>query len=165
MQVLTKPIYRVANFEISTEQNCLRRDGTDQYLRPKSFQVLIYLLDNRQRVVTKEELIQSIWNDVAVTDDALVQCLIEIRKALGDNSRYPRFVKTLPKIGYRFIGEVEEFIPTEATLQTEEITTLQIEIETTVSETTAGEPENPHIITSSPYGFLSTTKSLRVVVL
>lgn len=162
MQVLTKPVYRGANFEISAEQNCLWRDGAEQYLRPKSFQVLIYLLDHRQRVVSKDELIQTIWNDAAVTDDALVQCLIEIRKALGDNSRQPRFVKTIPKIGYRFIGEVEEFIPAEATIQTEEITTLQIEIETTESEPHLNQPNSLPPVASTARGFFTLPKLGRV---
>jgi tetratricopeptide (TPR) repeat protein/DNA-binding winged helix-turn-helix (wHTH) protein len=150
MQVFTKPSYRIANLEVSTEQNCLRRDGFEQYLRPKSFQVLIYLLENRQRVVTKDELIKTIWNDAAVTDDTLVQCLIEIRKALGDKSRNPRFVKTIPKIGYRFIGVVEEFLPTQATLQTEEITTLQIEIETTIDKAPTDKQIPNSLLDASP---------------
>jgi tetratricopeptide (TPR) repeat protein/DNA-binding winged helix-turn-helix (wHTH) protein len=73
--------------------------------------VLIYLLEQRQRVVTKEELFEHIWPDVAVTDNVVEHCLAEIRKALGDNSRQPRFIKTIPRAGYRFIAPVEEIAP------------------------------------------------------
>ena len=56
-------------------RGCLRRNGEEIYLRPKTLQVLIYLIEQRGRLVTKEELMESIWKDTAVTDDALVQQL------------------------------------------------------------------------------------------
>jgi len=101
-------IYRLDGIEIDALQVCLRRDGREQHLRQKTFQVLVYLLEQRQRLVTKNELIDHIWLDTAVTDNTLEQCLAEIRKVLGDNSRQPRFIKTVPRAGYRFIGQVEE---------------------------------------------------------
>jgi tetratricopeptide (TPR) repeat protein/DNA-binding winged helix-turn-helix (wHTH) protein len=107
-------IYRVADFEIDASQFSLKRAGQAQHLRQKTFQVLIYLLEQRQRLVTKEELFEQIWTDSAVTDNALDQCLAEIRKTLGDDSRQPRFVKTIPRAGYRFIGSVEEIRATQA---------------------------------------------------
>ncbi len=129
MKLLAQRIYRVADFEIDPSQSLLKCRGEEKHLRHKSFQVLVYLIEHRQRVVAKEELIKTFWSDTAVTDDALVQCLIEIRRTLGDDSRQPRFIKTIPKIGYRFIGDVKELFPVEATLQTEEITSLRIEVE------------------------------------
>src|SRR6185437_82824 len=101
-------IYRLEGIEVDPSQVCLKRDGTELHLRQQTFQVLIYLLENRQRVVTKNELIERIWAGTAVTDNALEQCLAEIRKVLGDDSRNPRFIKTVPRAGYRFIGGVEE---------------------------------------------------------
>ncbi|HKZ77041.1 MAG TPA: winged helix-turn-helix domain-containing protein [Pyrinomonadaceae bacterium] len=89
-------IYRLDDIEIDTSQVCLKRDGKEQHVRQKTFQVLVYLLEQRQRVVSKHELIEAIWPDTAVTDNALEQCLAEIRKALGDDSRHPRFIKTIP---------------------------------------------------------------------
>jgi DNA-binding winged helix-turn-helix (wHTH) protein len=101
-------IYRLDGIEIDTSQVCLKRDGQEQHVRQKTFQVLIYLLEQRQRLITKDELIEHIWPDTAVTDNTLEQCLAEIRRVLGDDSRHPRFVKTVPRAGYRFIGAVEE---------------------------------------------------------
>src|SRR6185436_12409478 len=100
-------IYRLDGFEVDASQVCLTRDGKERHLRQKTFQVLLYLLEHRERLVTKDELIESIWEDTAVTDNALEQCLAEIRKVLGDDSRNPRFIKTVPRAGYRFIGSVE----------------------------------------------------------
>src|SRR5207253_6998761 len=66
----------------------------------------------------------------AVTDDALVQCVMDIRRALGDDSRRPQFIKTVPKIGYRFIGELESDRPESlATVETEEGTSVTVEFE------------------------------------
>ncbi|HEY0347835.1 MAG TPA: tetratricopeptide repeat protein [Pyrinomonadaceae bacterium] len=101
-------LYRLSGVEIDTSRFCLTRDGEERHLRQQTFQVLIYLLEQRERLVTKDELIDHVWRDTAVTDNALEQCLAEIRKVLGDDSRNPRFIKTIPRAGYRFIGKVEE---------------------------------------------------------
>ena len=104
-----KPNYHLAeNIEIDTLRACLRQGDNEHYLRPQAFDVLVYLVEQRQKVVSKNELNQKIWKDTAVTDAALSQCIFEVRKALGDDSREPRFIKTVPKLGYRFIGCVEE---------------------------------------------------------
>ena len=108
MNPAEKQIYRFADVEVNTSQNCLKRGGCEQHLRQKAFSVLIHLLEQRQRVVTKDELMESVWKDTAVTDDALVQCIKEIRRSIGDDSHQSRFIKTIPKTGYRFIGEIEE---------------------------------------------------------
>lgn len=109
-------IYRLDGIEIDAARFCLTRDGEERHLRQQTFQVLIYLLEQHERLVTKDELIDHVWRGTAVTDNALEQCLAEIRKVLGDDSRNPRFIKTVPRAGYRFIGKVEEVsAETEAT--------------------------------------------------
>lgn len=84
--------------------------------RPKVFDVLIYLVDNRERVVSKEELFSALWSGTATTDDALVACIGEVRRLLGDDSRHARMVLTIPKKGYMLTGvidAVEESQPVE----------------------------------------------------
>lgn len=101
----------------------------------KTFQVLLYLLEQRERLVTKDELIESIWQNTAVTDNALVQCVVDIRKALGDDSRHPRLIKTVSKVGYRFIGQVEEFYSVgSASIETEEITSVEVEFKEEITD-------------------------------
>lgn len=107
-----RPLYRCENVEIDAELGCLKREGEEQHLRQQSFHVLLYMLEHRQHVVSKEELIGNFWRDTAVTDNAVVQCIAEIRRALGDDPREPRFIRTLPKTGYRFVGAVTEVHPT-----------------------------------------------------
>jgi len=104
-------IYRLDGVEIDTGHLCLRRDNQEQHLRSKTFQVLVYLLEQRHRLVSKDELIERVWAGTAVSDNTLEHCLAEIRKILGDDSRNPRFIKTVPRAGYRFIAQVEEIDP------------------------------------------------------
>jgi DNA-binding winged helix-turn-helix (wHTH) protein len=108
MKGIDQRIYRFADVEVDPAQGCLRRNGQEQYLRQQTFQVLLYLLERRDQLVTKDELIERIWQGAAVTDNALAQCVTDIRRALGDDPRQPRLIKTIPKAGYRFIGLVEE---------------------------------------------------------
>lgn len=125
-------MYRIDDIEIDIERACLRREGEETHLRHKSFQVLAHLVKNRDRLVSKDELFQSLWPDTAVTDDVLVQCIRDIRRAIGDNPHSPRFIKTVPRSGYRFIGSVDEndFRPE----YTEEITRVEFEIEEDIDE-------------------------------
>ena len=83
----------------------MRGDG-EIVLRPKSFDVLRYLAENPGRLVTKDELIEKVWAGIAVTDDSLVQCVKEIREAIGDEPHH--VIKTLPRRGYLFAAEVTE---------------------------------------------------------
>ena len=98
--------YRVGDIVIDRALACLRAGGEEQHLRPKAFQTLVYLIEHRDRFVSKEELMRVVWADAIVTDDALVQCVHDIRKALGDSAVNPRCIKTLPKVGYRFVAPV-----------------------------------------------------------
>ena len=108
MESSEKQIYRFADIEVDLSRNCLRRGNKEEHLRKKTFSILVYLIRERGRVVTKEELFATAWKDTAVTDGVLLHCIKEIRQALGDDSHRPRFIKTVPKTGYRFIGEVRE---------------------------------------------------------
>jgi tetratricopeptide (TPR) repeat protein/DNA-binding winged helix-turn-helix (wHTH) protein len=130
MKAVNRPLYRFEDFEVDEAAGSIRRNGQEQFLRQKSFQVLVFLLENRDRVVTKHELIKAIWEDVAVTDDTLVQSVMEIRRALGESARHPRLIRTMAKSGYRFIGRVEE-CSSEApmVIQTRQSTTVELEYE------------------------------------
>lgn len=91
---------RFDGFVIDLARGCLRRDGTDVKLRPKSFEVLRFLAENHGRLLSKEVIISAVWKDAFVTDNSLVQCLIEIRRVLGDGSQ--TIIRTVPRRGYIF---------------------------------------------------------------
>ncbi len=149
-----KQIYRFKGVEVDLSRECLSIDGEERHLRQQAFQVLTYLLERRERLVTKSELFESVWQNTAVTDDGLVQCVKEIRRALGDDTHHPRFIKTVPKSGYRFIGEVEE---NSNGRFTEEVTRYDIEIEEYIEHTpvaTAGEETRSHSGFTYPLRYL-----------
>lgn len=85
-------------------QRCSLQRGMDQIeLRPKAFDVLRYLVENAGRVISKEELIRGVWPGLSVTDDALVQCVSDIRHALSDEAHC--LIKTVPRRGYLLAAE------------------------------------------------------------
>jgi len=90
-------------FTLDLTLGCVKRGDEEVSLRPKSFAVLQYLVENSGRLVSKAELMGVVWPDTAVTDDSLVQCLIEIRRALGDGTQ--QLIKTVPRRGYIFTME------------------------------------------------------------
>lgn len=104
MQHLQHQILSFECFTLDLTRGCLLNGTEERKLRPKSFEVLKVLVENAGRLISKEELIGRVWPDTAVTDDSLVQCLIDVRRALGENG--PRLVKTVPRRGYIFEAEV-----------------------------------------------------------
>jgi DNA-binding winged helix-turn-helix (wHTH) protein len=94
-------------FVLDPVRGALLRDGSDVRLRAKSLDVLGYLVRHPGRLIGKQELMDAIWPDAAVTDDSLVQCLVEIRRALGDDQAW---VHTARGRGYRFDGAVRPIV-------------------------------------------------------
>jgi DNA-binding winged helix-turn-helix (wHTH) protein/tetratricopeptide (TPR) repeat protein len=97
------------DFTLDLERGCLFRGADEIKLRPKVFEALTYLVDQHNRLVSKDELIKALWTDSFVTDDSLVQCLVELRRALGDEGQ--ACIKTVPRRGYIFTAEVRDVPP------------------------------------------------------
>lgn len=104
-------VIHLSGVEIDVRAERVRRADTECRLRHKTFEVLLFLIENRNREVSKAEIFERVWGGVAVTEDTLVQSIVEIRKALGDDPHSPRFVRTIPRVGYRFIAPVEDVSP------------------------------------------------------
>jgi predicted ATPase/DNA-binding winged helix-turn-helix (wHTH) protein len=97
--------YCFAGYTLDVKRGCLHGAAQGEIeLRPKSFAVLRYLIENAGRLVSKEELLQAVWSRVVVADESLTQCVSEIRRAVGDGSQ--RLIKTVPRRGYRFNAPV-----------------------------------------------------------
>ena len=84
----------------------LRRGGRELHVTPKSLAVLSFLAGHPGKVVAKDDLIHAVWQDVAFSDSALTSCIKELRRALEDDAKCPRFIETLNRRGYRFIAAV-----------------------------------------------------------
>src|ERR1700693_1293569 len=94
---------RFDRYVLDLHSGRLLLDGNEITLRPKTFAVLNYLIENAGRLVSKDELFAAVWPNLAITDDALVQSIGELRRALGDDG--PRLIRTVPRRGYRFESE------------------------------------------------------------
>ena len=97
-------IYEFGEFRLDVAKGCVLKDGDEIKLRPKLYEALQYLLQNCGRLVAKQELIAAVWPGAFVTDDSLVQCVLELRRALGD--REQKLIKTVPRRGYIFTATV-----------------------------------------------------------
>ena len=86
----------------------LNRAGEVIPVAPQVFDILIYLVRNRDRVVSKDDLIDAVWNGRIVSDSALTTRLNFARTAIGDNGEEQRLIKTFPRKGFRFVGAVQE---------------------------------------------------------
>jgi len=96
--------YRFGDFTLDVGRGCLLKSGIEVKLRPKLYETLTFLVKNPGRLIAKQELIEAIWPDSFVTDDSLVQCVIELRRALADHGQ--QLLKTVPRRGYVFAAEV-----------------------------------------------------------
>ena len=97
------PRYRFSEFILSPRRRLLIRNGRELPLIPRYFDLLVFLIERRSEAVHRREIFERIWSDVIVSDSALSQAVRTIRRVLGDDSREPRFVRTVSRHGYRFV--------------------------------------------------------------
>jgi class 3 adenylate cyclase/tetratricopeptide (TPR) repeat protein len=108
--------FRFEEFALDLRRGCLLDDGGEVELRPKSFEVLRYLVVNAGRLARKDEIISSVWSNLAVSDASLAQCMSEIRFALRDHDQH--IIRTVARRGYLFAAPVtrsERVAPQRAT--------------------------------------------------
>src|SRR5262249_17821147 len=95
------PVSVFGPFRMDLARERLWRDGEAIRLRPKSWDVLRYLVERPGLLITKEAIHQEVWHDTAVSDDTLTQSIGELRRVLGDDPRTPRFIETVHGRGFR----------------------------------------------------------------
>jgi TolB-like protein/Flp pilus assembly protein TadD len=110
--------YRFAEFEIDLSQQELRRLGEPVHIEPQVFDLIVHLVRNHDRIVSKDELIETIWNGRIISEAALSSRINGARRALGDNGTDQVFIRTLHKRGFRFVGHVQAISAPEADVET-----------------------------------------------
>lgn len=108
MTVSLKTNYVLGEFEIEPDNRRLLRGGEPVHLTKKPFGVLLYLIENRERMVSRKELLDVFWDGHEVYEETLTKAIGAIRKAFGDTKEQPHFIQTQWAEGYRFIHPVEE---------------------------------------------------------
>ena len=103
---MSSPQWHFADFRLDLANACLWRGGEAITLTLKAFEVLHYLVTHPDRLVTKDALLDAVWPETAVSDAVVRVAIGELRRALGDMVRAPRFIATVPRRGYRFLAPV-----------------------------------------------------------
>ena len=101
-------MYRFDDFLADPKTWRLSRDGHEMHLEPVVLRLLVYLIENRERLVTRQELMDTVWGDTVISESALTKAVARLRKALGDDFTTHRYLETVRSRGYRFVANVEE---------------------------------------------------------
>lgn len=99
-------IYRFGPFELDTATVELRADGQPSHVEPQVFALLALLVENRERLVSRDEIVEKVWDGRIVSDSAVASRVKSARQALGDDGKTQRFIKTVHGQGFRFVAEV-----------------------------------------------------------
>lgn len=161
----TPKAYKFDDVAVDCREFRVLKKDESRRITPRAFEVLVYLLARGGRVVSKQELFDSIWQESFVTDNALTRMIKEIRQVIGDDADAPRYIETVPKRGYRFIAEVEkiEAKPPENPAKNEPIVS-SIAVLPFINQ--SGDADNDYLsegITESIINNLSRLSNLRVV--
>ena len=100
-------VFRFEDIEVREREFVLVKIGETVPVEPKAFRVLLFLLRNPGRLVTKDEILKAVWNDCAVSDNSLTRSIATLRRLLGDDTHEPRYIATVPTVGYRFLCRVD----------------------------------------------------------
>lgn len=100
--------YRFEDVKIDVQNLRVTVGSEIRPLEPKSFRLLLFLIENPHRAIPKDEIMAAVWPGSFVSDNSLARAITQIRKALDDDAKSPRFLQTVPTVGYRFLGECIE---------------------------------------------------------
>ena len=111
MNKVARRLYEFGPFVLDPGERLLRHGTARMELPPRAFDTLLVLVENSGRLLEKDALMRTVWHDTAVEENNLTQVVYLLRKALRDGEDGTRYIETVPKRGYRFVGEVREFEP------------------------------------------------------
>ncbi len=100
-------VFKFGDIEVREREFSLIKAGEALPVEPKAFRVLLFLLRNPQKLITKDELLNAVWGDTAVSENSLARSIALLRRLQGDDMRTPRYIETVATVGYRFVCKVE----------------------------------------------------------
>lgn len=149
-------------FTLDLARGCLVRAGQPVHLRPQSFEVLKYLAQNKGRLISKDEIIEQVWEGRAVTDGSLGKCIEEVREALGEDARL--YVRNVRGRGYIFDAETDEpEIPESQATWSEQIDVVRVVVEDNVGEDDFSHPASAETPVASLPGSARRLQRSRVL--
>src|SRR5690349_4738474 len=108
---MDRTVFEFGDITVDLGRMAAARAGVSIPLEPKAFDVLVYLIEHRDRLVTKDELLEAVWTGTFVTPNVLTRAVAQIRKALGESPDDARYIETVAKRGYRFVAPVTVGVP------------------------------------------------------
>ena len=154
-------IYEFANYSLDVARRELRFDGRSIHVEPQTFDVLQYLVANRERVVSKDDLIAAVWKGRIVCKSTLSSSIAAVRKAVGDSSEAQRFIRTVPRKGFRFVGDVREERATSIESHTSPIASRTPSIAVLPFVNMSGEPEQEYFSDGISEDIMTALSKLR----
>ena len=101
-------IFKFGDYVLESREHSLKKGTQQIHLRPKAFETLLYLVEHHGSLVKKQDMLDDLWPNVIVTENTLSHCIDEVRQTLQDNAQEPTFIRTIPRVGFKFIAEVKE---------------------------------------------------------
>lgn len=146
----SRTFYEFGPFSIDPEERHLLRDGQPVRLTPKAFETLLVLVENRGRIIEKEELMKRVWPDAFVEEGGLTRNISTLRKALDKNTSQ-QYIQTIPRRGYRFMARVKKRIQTSPYLKWLDSQGQEEMVSLTVDELVIGRKSDADIVLVNPY--------------
>ncbi|NIV17243.1 MAG: transcriptional regulator, partial [Woeseiaceae bacterium] len=100
--------FNVGEWRVSPKLHNISKEGKTVVVKHKSMAVLVSLADANGDVVSRDDIMDMVWPRMAVTDDVLTQSIVELRKAFNDDAKHPKFIETIPKVGFRLLASVSQ---------------------------------------------------------
>lgn len=154
--------YRFGEFELDVKEEILSRDGKILPINRRAFQVLLQLVERAGETVTKEEFFEAVWDNAFVEENNLSVAAAALRKALDDDPKQPRFIATVPRKGYKFVGEVTIAAENVAVASASTLASEETLVDPAESE--RSNPQNIGASTAATPSFFRTRKILVVAV-
>ncbi|HEX8197476.1 MAG TPA: winged helix-turn-helix domain-containing protein [Pyrinomonadaceae bacterium] len=159
-----KQLYEFASFRLDPDERLLLRDEKPVALTPKMFDLLLLLIENKGRLLEKEDLMQALWQDSFVEESNLSFNISTLRKALGEDPKQRQYIETVPKRGYRFIADVriveQEIVDEQEIIRVAAVETLQENGKTQFFNETEINEVQKSDFSSSAAGIKSDVKSI-----
>lgn len=165
MQYLGAEKYRFDEFELDLPKRQLRRAGAAVELKPKAFDLLRVLVENSGKLLSKEDLFAMVWENQLVEESNLTVNMSQIRKALGESARSPRYIATVSGQGYRFVGDVRPMPDDDGDDPDNEYLIESREIARVTVEDFEDEKEQKPVLTNQPNKNLKTVFAVSALVL
>src|ERR1700756_568637 len=100
-------IFSFADIEVRERELSIVRNGESFAVEPKAFRLLLVLLNHPRKAITKDELLDAVWDETSVSENSLTRSIALLRRLLGDDPFDPRYIATIPTVGYRFLCDVK----------------------------------------------------------